>query len=61
MASREVMRTGVRVAVAFLLSENQLYCKKQKKKRSVCVRNWIRERNQLGASIMPAIMKQLAS
>jgi hypothetical protein len=59
MASTEVMRAGVRVAVAFLLVKYQLYWKKVKKERFVCVRNWIRKRNQLGASGMPTIMKEL--
>jgi hypothetical protein len=39
----------------------KLYWKKEKQKRSVCIKNWIRKRNQLGASNMPTIMKELAS
>jgi hypothetical protein len=61
MASTEVMRAGVRVTVAFLLSEITALLEKEKKKISVCVRNWIWKKNQLGAFSMPTIMKQLAS
>jgi hypothetical protein len=55
MVSTEVMCAGTRVPVGFLLSEiSTLLEKKEKKKRSVCVKNWIRKRNQLGASSMPS-------
>jgi hypothetical protein len=57
MASAEVLRAGVRVAVASLLSEISTLLEKGEEKRSVCVRNWIRKRNQLGAFSMPTIMK----
>jgi hypothetical protein len=60
MASTQVMRAGVRVAVALLSSEiSTLLERKEKKKRSVWVREWIRKRNQLGAS--GTLMKELAS
>jgi hypothetical protein len=61
MASKEVMRAGVRVAIAFLLSEISILLEKGEETISVSVRNWIRKRNQLGAFSMPTIMKQLAS
>jgi hypothetical protein len=61
MASTEVMRAGVRVAVAFLLSEISTLLEKGEEKRSVCVRNWIRKRNQLSAFSIPILMKELAS
>jgi hypothetical protein len=56
------MCVGVRIAVAFLLSEiSNLLGKGEEKKRSVFVRNWIKKRNQLGASSLSTVMKQLAS
>jgi hypothetical protein len=59
MASTEVMRAGVRVAVAFILSEmSTLLERKEKKKKYVWVREWISKRNQLGAS--GTLMKELA-
>jgi hypothetical protein len=62
MASTEVMHAGVRVAVAFLLSEiSNLLEKGDEKRRSVWVRKWKRKRNQLDASSMPTIMKGVAS
>jgi hypothetical protein len=61
MASTEVIHTGVRVALAFLLSEIPTLLEKERKKRSAWVRKWITKRNQPGASSMPTLVKELDS
>jgi hypothetical protein len=61
MTSTEVMRAGVRVAVAFLLSEISTLLEKGEEKEICLRKELIRKSNQLGASSMPTVMKQLAS
>jgi hypothetical protein len=55
------MCAGVHVAVAFLLSEISTLLEIGDEKEICLQRNWIRKRDQFGASGMPTIMKQLAS
>jgi hypothetical protein len=54
-----VMFTDVRVAVAFLLSEISALLEKGEEKE-ICVREeLVRKKNQLCASSMPTLMKEL--
>jgi uncharacterized tellurite resistance protein B-like protein len=59
MASTEVMLTDVRVAVAFLLSEISALLEKGEEKEICLCKELIRKSNQLCASSMPTLMKEL--
>jgi hypothetical protein len=61
MAPAEVIRSGVYVAVAFLLGEISTLLGKEKKKTYIFTRKWIRKWNQFSASGVPTVINELVS